>query len=200
MANRGVPRIFFHQGQIQLPEGVEIFSSGAELRNFLFLLLKYVCPCCTTDKRGGSEYLNIFKVLASAPYAPHESFFYQGQNISFRISSREFLRGWKGIWFYSSVAYAPYAPRLDTPLVENRSPCKPNLSFMNLTNIISKNLGWKWNQERRIISRHNLNEYLGTLHLAPTQFCHLPGFYRKIGFLRIHPCPRVKTHVEWLLI
>ena len=26
-----------------------------------------------------------------------------------------------------------------------------------------------------IISRQNFNEYIGTLHLAPTQFCHLPG-------------------------
>ena len=31
-----------------------------------------------------------------------------------------------------------------------------------------------------IISRQNLNEYLETLHLAPTQFCDLPGFYRKL--------------------
>ena len=34
-----------------------------------------------------------------------------------------------------------------------------------------------------IISRQNLNEYLETLHLAPTQFCDLTGFNRKTGFL-----------------
>ena len=35
-------------------------------------------------------------------------------------------------------------------------------------------------------SYQNLNEYLETLHLALTQFCDLPGFYRKTGFLRNH--------------
>ena len=42
-------------------------------------------------------------------------------------------------------------------------------------------------QEGRIISRLNLNEYLETLQLASMQFCDLPGFYRKTGFLRSHP-------------
>ena len=28
---------------------------------------------------------------------------------------------------------------------------------------------------------------VGTIHLAPTQYCDLPGFYRKTGFLRSHP-------------
>ena len=34
-----------------------------------------------------------------------------------------------------------------------------------------------------IISRQNLNEYLETLHLTPTQFSDLPGFYRKTGLV-----------------
>ena len=42
-------------------------------------------------------------------------------------------------------------------------------------------------QEGRIISRQNLNEYIETIHLAPTQFCDLPGIYCKAGFLRCHP-------------
>ena len=42
------------------------------------------------------------------------------------------------------------------------------------------------NQEGRIISRQHFNEYLETLHLAPTQVCDLPGFYRKTCFLRSH--------------
>ena len=41
--------------------------------------------------------------------------------------------------------------------------------------------------EGRKISRQNLNEYLETLHLAPTQFCKLPGFCHKTGFLSNHP-------------
>ena len=40
--------------------------------------------------------------------------------------------------------------------------------------------------EGRIISKQNLNEYLETLHLTPTQFCNLPGFYGTTGFLRSH--------------
>ena len=43
------------------------------------------------------------------------------------------------------------------------------------------------NQEGRIISRQNLDEFLETIHLAPTEFCELPGFYSKTGFLRSHP-------------
>ena len=42
-------------------------------------------------------------------------------------------------------------------------------------------------QEGRNITRQNLNDYLEILHLAPTQFCDIPGFYRKTGFLRSHP-------------
>ena len=39
-----------------------------------------------------------------------------------------------------------------------------------------------------IISRQNLNENLETLHLAPTLFYHLPGFfYLKTDFLNPHP-------------
>ena len=37
------------------------------------------------------------------------------------------------------------------------------------------------NPGRDNIRRQNLNEYLETLHLAPTQFCDLHGFYRKTG-------------------
>ena len=37
------------------------------------------------------------------------------------------------------------------------------------------------------ISRQNLNDNLETLHLAPTLFYHLPGFYLKSGFLNPHP-------------
>ena len=33
------------------------------------------------------------------------------------------------------------------------------------------------------ISRRNLNEYIGTLHLAPTQFCLNPDSHRKTLFL-----------------
>ena len=33
--------------------------------------------------------------------------------------------------------------------------------------------------------RQNLNIFLETFHLAPTQFCEIPGFYRKTGFC--HP-------------
>ena len=43
------------------------------------------------------------------------------------------------------------------------------------------------NAGREITSRQNLNQYLETLHVALTQFCNLPGFYRKTGFLRSHP-------------
>ena len=37
------------------------------------------------------------------------------------------------------------------------------------------------------ISRQHLNENLETLHLAPTLFYYLPGFYLKSGFLYTHP-------------
>ena len=39
-------------------------------------------------------------------------------------------------------------------------------------------------QEGRSIRSQKSKEYLEALHLAATQFCDLPGFYRKTGFLR----------------
>ena len=42
-------------------------------------------------------------------------------------------------------------------------------------------------QKRRFINNNNLNDYLETLHLAPTKFCDLPDFYCKTEFLRSHP-------------
>ena len=52
-------------------------------------------------------------------------------------------------------------------------------------------------QEGRSMSRLNLNENLNTLHLAPTQFLHLPGFYPKTGFLRTQIlCPYSKGHFK----
>ena len=42
-------------------------------------------------------------------------------------------------------------------------------------------------EERIILADKKLNGQLETLHLAPTQFCDLPGFYRKTVFLRSHP-------------
>ena len=45
---------------------------------------------------------------------------------------------------------------------------------------------------RRIISRQNLNEYLEILNLASMQFCDLPGFYRKKGYLRSQHMSLVK--------
>ena len=68
---------FFHQGQI--PKAKICVSH-----------CKKISPLGITDKRV-AEFLNITKdrqVLASAPYALHESFFNQGANILFRISSR----------------------------------------------------------------------------------------------------------------
>ena len=44
-------------------------------------------------------------------------------------------------------------------------------------------------QEECSISRLNLNENLETLHLAPTQFLHLPGFYLKQDFQELILCP-----------
>ena len=35
--------------------------------------------------------------------------------------------------------------------------------------------------------------YLETLHLAITQFCDLPGFYHKIGFLTSHPLSLLRS-------
>ena len=45
----------------------------------------------------------------------------------------------------------------------------------------------------------NLNEYLEPLHLAPTQFCELPGFFRKTGFVRSHPLSLI-NHIFILLV
>ena len=42
-----------------------------------------------------------------------------------------------------------------------------------------------------------MNEYLETLHLALTQFCDLPGFYRKTGLLRNHP---YQTKNEYFMV
>ena len=42
-------------------------------------------------------------------------------------------------------------------------------------------------QEGSSSSRQKLNKNLETLHLAPTLFYHLPGFYLKTGFLNPHP-------------
>ena len=52
---------------------------------------------------------------------------------------------------------------------------------------ISISLLYSYQEEGRINSRQNLNEYLETLYPAPTQFCDLPGFYCKILFLRSPP-------------
>ena len=62
--------------------------------------------------------------------------------------------------------------------------------FLFLTHILSMRSLYHYyhpSQEGRIISRKNLNEYLETLHLVPTQFCDLPGFYLQTGFLISHP-------------
>ena len=37
---------------------------------------------------------------------------------------------------------------------------------------------------RALARRQNLNEYIGTLHLAPTQFCYLPVLHRKTFILK----------------
>ena len=42
-------------------------------------------------------------------------------------------------------------------------------------------------REERAIIRQNLNEPIETLHIAPTQFSLLPGFYHKTLFLSISP-------------
>ena len=38
----------------------------------------------------------------------------------------------------------------------------------------------KTQREKRAISRQNFNEYIGSPHLAPTQFCYLPRSHREI--------------------
>ena len=45
----------------------------------------------------------------------------------------------------------------------------------------------------------NLNENLETLHLAPTLFYYLPGFYLKTGFLNPHPLSLNRLHIECYL-
>ena len=80
------------------------------------------CPGFTSEAdliftERGAEYLIIAKkglVLASAPYAPHDSFFHQVQK-HFILN---FIRGICPPWFDSSGAYGPYTPRLYTPLFE----------------------------------------------------------------------------------
>ena len=47
-------------------------------------------------------------------------------------------------------------------------------------------------QEGSSISSQNMNENLGTLHLSPMLFYHLPGFYLKTGFLIPHPLSLIK--------
>ena len=38
-----------------------------------------------------------------------------------------------------------------------------------------------------VLEEKKINENLETLHLTPTLFCQLPGFYLRIGFLNPHP-------------
>ena len=54
-------------------------------------------------------------------------------------------------------------------------------------------------QEGSSISRQHLNENLEILHLAPTLFYHLPGFYLKTGFINPHPLSLDETY-EFTLI
>ena len=44
--------------------------------------------------------------------------------------------------------------------------------------------------------QQNWNENLETLHLAPTQFCHLPGFDLKQGFLILILCPCLNYRIK----
>ena len=86
-------------------------------RKHFLPFLKRFCSWGITHKKEGAEYFIITKVslvLASAPSAPHESFFTRGTNILFPISSGEYTVG----------AYAPYAPWLDMPLMEMNTPWK----------------------------------------------------------------------------
>ena len=115
---------FFHLGEISFLGGAEIFSSEAEKRpkseqKFSASSKKIYFWGITYKRDGawGGEYLIIAKeklVLASAPY---ESFFPLGQEHTISNFIRGIFRG--GIfplWFDSSWEYAPYAPRLHTPL------------------------------------------------------------------------------------
>ena len=52
--------------------------------------------------------------------------------------------------------------------------------------IAARRLIIHFSQEGSSISRQNLNENLKTLHIAPTIFYHLPGFYLKTEFLNPH--------------
>ena len=77
----------FHQGQISSLWEAELFLLN--LKNYLPLGLGY-------NKKEGADYLIIVKkrlVLASASYAPHESFFHQGQKLV-QISSGNYLKVW----------------------------------------------------------------------------------------------------------
>ena len=49
------------------------------------------------------------------------------------------------------------------------------------------------NQEGIRISRQNFNENLENLHLAPTLFYHISGFYLTTGFLNPHSLPMCVT-------
>ena len=70
---------------------------------------------------------------------------------------------------------------LTKPLIIRDVATKKRCKTLPHSNEIKK---WPCNQKGRTINRQNLNEYLETIHLSPTQFCQLPGFYHKIEFLR----------------
>ena len=91
----------------------EIFSSGAKSRlegaKKIYPLKRFLPPG-HNKQEGRAEYLIMAKerlVLASAPYAPHNSFFIRG---TFRGALHMHPL------FDLSGAYAPYAPWLHTPL------------------------------------------------------------------------------------
>ena len=91
----------------------EIFSSGAKSRlegaKKIYPLKRFLPPG-HNKQEGRAEYLIMAKerlVLASAPYAPHNSFFIRG---TFRGAHHMHPL------FDLSGAYAPYAPWLHTPM------------------------------------------------------------------------------------
>ena len=54
------------------------------------------------------------------------------------------------------------------------------------TNVFKSFKGYiKVQREGRAISRQNLNKLTEFLHLAPNQFCHLPGFNSDFMFMRL---------------
>ena len=131
------PRFFFHQGW---GKGAEIFWSGAEPRTKIVLPLEHD----RQERGGGAEYLIINKeriVLASANFAPHERFFHQGQKHTTINFIRAYLDGTYvcTLWFQSSGAYVPYAPRLDTPLESLLSYC---IYFKIVFQILTKGKIW----------------------------------------------------------